>query len=108
MKITVPETAAETLKSILAENPTQPDNIRVFFQGVSWSGPAFGLALDQVEDNDLTYEHEDLKFVMSKEEHEAYGDIVIEDTGFGFRVIPESMVGQSCSCDGGCGGCCGE
>ncbi len=35
MKITVPETAAETLKSILAENPTQPDNIRVFFQGVS-------------------------------------------------------------------------
>ena len=106
MKITVPETAAETLKSILAENPNQPDNIRVFFQGVSWSGPAFGLALDQVEDNDLTYEHEDLKFVMSKEEHEAYGDIVIEDTGYGFKVIPESMVGQGCSCDSGCGGCC--
>ena len=71
MKITVPETAAETLKSILAENPNQPDNIRVFFQGVSWSGPAFGLALDQVEDNDLTYENKDLKFVMRKEEHEA-------------------------------------
>lgn len=35
MKITVPETAAETLKSILAENPNQPDKIRVFFQGVS-------------------------------------------------------------------------
>ena len=106
MKITVPETAAKTLKSILAENPNQPDNIRVFFQGVSWSGPSFGLALDQVEDNDLTYEHEDLKFVMSQEEHEAYGDIVIEDTGFGFKVIPESMVGQGCSCDSGCGGCC--
>lgn len=35
MKITVPNTAAETLKSILAENTNQPDNIRVFFQGVS-------------------------------------------------------------------------
>lgn len=35
MKITVPETAVETLKSILAENSTQPQNIRVFFQGVS-------------------------------------------------------------------------
>lgn len=108
MKITVPDTAIETLKSILSENTDKPSNIRVYFQGVSCSGPAFGLALDEMEEGDVFTEVEGLKFVMSSKEYEAYGDIVVEDTGFGFRVIPESMVGQGCSCDGGCGGCCGE
>ena len=28
---------------------------------------------------------------MDKNEYAQYGDIVIEDTGYGFRVIPESM-----------------
>lgn len=34
MKVTVPETAVETLKSILEENQDKPNNIRVFFQGM--------------------------------------------------------------------------
>ena len=32
MKITVPDTAIETLKSILAENTDKPQNIRVYFR----------------------------------------------------------------------------
>ena len=108
MKITVPDTAIETLKSILAENTDKPQNIWVYFQGVACSGPSFGLALDEMEEGDVSTEVDGLTFVMAPKEYEVYGDIVIEDTGFGFRVIPESMVGQSCSCDGGCGGCCGE
>ena len=35
MKVTVPETAVETLKTIIDENKEQPSNIRVFFQGMS-------------------------------------------------------------------------
>ena len=104
MKVTVPETAVETLKTIIDENKEQPSNIRVFFQGMSWNGPSFGLALDQLEDEDLTYEFDGLNFVMNEEEFEAFGDIVIEDTGYGFKVIPESEVGKESAC-GSCSGC---
>lgn len=106
MKVTVPETAVETLKSILEENQDKPNNIRVFFQGMGWAGPSFGLALDQLEESDLTHEVDGLNFIMSQEEFDAYGDIVIQDTGFGFKVVPESMVGESCDCNSGCSGCC--
>lgn len=106
MKVTIPETAIETLKSILEENQDKPSNIRIFFQGVACSGPSFGLALDEIEDGDIFFETDGLKFIMSNKEYEVYGDILIEDTGFGFRVIPESMAGQSCDCNGGCSGCC--
>ncbi len=41
---------------------------------------------------------------MSKEDHTKFGDIVIEDTGYGFRVRPESD-GPDSGCGGGCSGC---
>ena len=41
---------------------------------------------------------------MNEEEFEAFGDIVIEDTGYGFKVIPESEVGKESAC-GSCSGC---
>lgn len=65
---------------------------------------SFGLALDEKKEDDLTYEVGELQFVMSSDEYSQYGDIIIEDTGFGFRVIPENMKDQG---GGGCSGCSG-
>ncbi|GAA3663559.1 Fe-S cluster assembly protein HesB [Asaccharospora irregularis] len=107
MKITLPETAVDTLKDILKDNQDKPNSIRVYFAGVACSGPSFGLALDEKKDDDLTYEFEGLEFVMNTNEYNTYGDIVIEDTGFGFRVVPENMKDQG-GCDGGCSGCGGH
>ena len=104
MKITLPETAIDTLKSILKDNQDKPNNIRVYFAGVGCGGPSFGLALDEKKEDDLTYEVGELQFVMSSDEYSQYGDIIIEDTGFGFRVIPENMKDQG---GGGCSGCSG-
>ena len=42
---------------------------------------------------------------MDKNEYVQHGDIVIEDTGYGFRVIPESMKNDQGGCGGGCSGC---
>lgn len=42
---------------------------------------------------------------MSTEDHTKYGDIVIEDTGYGFRVAPENMMNDEGGCGGGCSGC---
>jgi hypothetical protein len=40
---------------------------------------------------------------MSSEDFNKYGNIVIEDTGYGFKVAPENM--QDDGCGGGCSGC---
>ena len=42
---------------------------------------------------------------MDKNAYAQHGDIVIEDTGYGFRVIPESMKNDQGGCGGGCSGC---
>ena len=103
MKVKVADTAVSTLKDILADNQDRPTNIRVYFAGVGWGGPSFGLALDEQNGDDLTYEVEGLNFIMNKEGHTKYGDIIIEDTGYGFRVAPENPAAGGCG--GGCSGC---
>lgn len=105
MKITLPESAVDTLKDILKDNQDRPSNIRVYFAGIGWGGPSFGLALDEQNDKDLTYKVDGLNFVMSTEDHSKYGDIVIEDTGYGFKVAPENMQNDDSGCGGGCSGC---
>ena len=104
MKVTLPQTAIDTLKDILNDNQEKPKNIRVYFAGVGWGGPSFGIALDEQTAEDLEYNVEGLHFIMSKEDYTKFGDIVIEDTGFGFRVRPESD-GPDDGCGGGCSGC---
>ncbi len=41
---------------------------------------------------------------MSKKDHDQFGDITIQDTGYGFRVIPDNSQDDS-GCGGGCSGC---
>ena len=105
MKITLPETAVKTLKDILQDNQDRPQTIRVYFAGIGWGGPSFGIALDEQKDSDTSYEVDGLTFIMDKNEYAQHGDIVIEDTGFGFRVIPENMKNDEGGCGGGCSGC---
>ncbi len=43
---------------------------------------------------------------MDKEEYEKFGDITIEDTGFGFKIVPGKLDNnESGGCGGGCSGC---
>ncbi|WGX74940.1 Fe-S cluster assembly protein HesB [Paraclostridium bifermentans] len=104
MKVKVADTAVKTLKDILADSQDKPKNIRVYFAGSSCCGPSFGLALDEQNGDDLNYEVEGLNFIMSKEDYNNYGDIVIEDTGYGFTVAPENQPSGG-GCGGGCSGC---
>ena len=105
MKITLPESAVKTLKDILQDNQDRPQTIRVYFAGIGWGGPSFGIALDEQKDSDTSYEVDGLTFIMDKNEYAQHGDIVIEDTGYGFRVIPENMKNDEGGCGGGCSGC---
>ena len=105
MKVTLPQTAVDTLKDILQDNQDRPQTIRVYFAGIGWGGPSFGIALDEQKDSDTSYEVDGLTFIMDKNEYAQHGDIVIEDTGYGFRVIPENMKNDEGGCGGGCSGC---
>lgn len=105
MKITLPESAVKTLKDIISDNKDRPQTIRVYFAGIGWGGPSFGIALDEQKDDDFTYEVDGLTFIMNKDEYSKYGDISIIDTGYGFRVVPDNMNNDDAGCGGGCSGC---
>ena len=54
----------------------------------------------------MCYDIEGLHFIMSEVEYSKYGDVIIEDTGYGFRVVVENMPENTSSgCGGGCSGC---
>ncbi|WP_279309959.1 hypothetical protein [Romboutsia sp. 1001713B170207_170306_H8] len=40
---------------------------------------------------------------MSKSDYMQYGDMMIKDTGYGFKVSPENSNDDGCG--GGCSGC---
>lgn len=42
---------------------------------------------------------------MDKEEYDKFGDITIQDTGFGFKIVPSKMDNDEGGCGGGCSGC---
>jgi hypothetical protein len=71
---------------------------------MGWSGPSFGLTLDELSENDLKDETNDVTFIMAKDIYEQVGDIQVELSGGGYMVRP---VEQSASDCGSCAGSCG-
>lgn len=102
MKVTLDEKATLALKDVLKDK--NPDaKIRVYFAGIGWGGPSFGLALDEQRSDDETYTVDNIHFIMSKSDYMQYGDMMIKDTGYGFKVSPENASDDGCG--GGCSGC---
>lgn len=102
MKVIVPKVVIKMLETVLNENMDKPKNIRIYFSGVGCGGPSFGIGLDNQDSNDLEYNIDGLHFIMNTKEYEKYGDMIIDDTGFGFVVRPENMPSAI-----GCTGCTG-
>ena len=105
MKVTLPQTAIDTLNKIISENNDKPSSIRIYFTGFGCSGPSFGLALDEQNSSDVTFDTDGLHFIMDQAEFAQYGDVTIEDTGYGFRIVVENMPEGGGGCGGGCSGC---
>lgn len=104
MKVEAAGTAIDVLKEIISEQTDQPTSVRIYFAGVACSGPSFGLALDEKKESDIAYELEGIEFIMDSQEYTQFGDMLIQDMGGGFRVIPEKMKDMQSSC-GSCSGC---
>lgn len=78
MKILTDKDTIKAIKDITAEMQDQPKNIRLYVAGFSCSGPSFGLALDEIQEGDLSYEEEDVTFLMEEALYDQFGDIKVE------------------------------
>ncbi len=103
MQILTNEETIKAIKEITSEIEDQPTNIRLYVQGFSWSGPSFGLALDEQKDEDLAYVQDDVTFLMEEALYDQFGDIKVESMGGGFMVMPVSQDAGGCGTCGGCG-----
>ena len=105
MKVEAANTALEVLREIISEQGEGvPTSIRMYFAGAACSGPSFGLALDEKKPSDVSCLVEELEFVMDEQEYDQFGDMLIQDIGGRFRVIPESLKDMESGCSG-CSGC---
>lgn len=104
MKVDAANTALEVLREIISEQTDQPTSVRMYFAGAACSGPSFGLALDEKKPSDVSCSIEDIEFIMDAQEYEQFGDMLIQDLGGGFRVIPEKLKDMQSGC-GSCSGC---
>lgn len=102
MKVTLDEKATVALKDVLKDKDSNT-KIRIYFAGIGWGGPSFGLDLDEQKSDDKTCTIDGINFIMSEQDYIQYGDMTIKDTGYGFRVSPENT--RDDGCGGGCSGC---
>lgn len=102
----VTEKASDMIKNFLKDREELPA-IRLMLAQGGWSGPQLGLALDELRDDDESFDDRGLTFVVEKEFYEKIKpvsiDYVTTTTGEGFEISsnlpkPEIPCGSSCSC----------
>lgn len=105
MKIATTTQTIEEIKSIIAQNPEEGNDVRIYVAGMGCSGPAFGLALDTRNNEDIVYEEGGQIFIMEPNFFEQFGDFKVEYTQRGYLVEPvnKDVLGPS-DC-GTCSGC---
>jgi iron-sulfur cluster assembly protein len=101
----VTEKASDMIKDFLKDKDEFPP-IRLMLSQGGWSGPSLGLALDELKDDDKSFDDRGLTFVMEKDFYEKIKPVKVDyaDTpmGAGFNISsnmqkPESSCGSSCS-----------
>lgn len=104
LKIKLNEMAIEELKKIQVP---EKQAIRLSVTGFGWSGPSFGMTLDESNDDDTTVEVEGLKFLVENDFATHYDGFNIEFVddyrGRGFAVSPLGIEESSCSSCSSCG-----
>lgn len=102
MKIQTNKETLDAIKAVMADQ--EYDSVRVYIAGMGCSGPTFGLTLDKEGVDDVKSEEHGLTFLMTKDNYEQAGDMIVELTSGGYMVKPVTAVEVSCaSCAGSCG-----
>lgn len=104
MKIQTNQETIDAIKAVLENQEENLDGIRIYIAGVGCSGPTFGLTIDNKGVDDVTNEEHGLTFLMTRDNFEQVGDMIVELTSGGYLVKPVTPVATGCaSCGGSCG-----
>ena len=110
--VSITENASEKVKELLASEERQGHALRVFVRGMSCSGPAFGMALDDTtRPDDAIAEAYGVKIVVDSQSapyvEDAEIDYVDSLMGKGFTINnPNAPQSGGGGCGGGCA--CGK
>jgi iron-sulfur cluster assembly protein len=105
--IDISTSAASKVKELLQESGKSDHALRIFVRGMSCSGPAYGMALDnEPREDDNTFEFDGVRILvdpMSAQYVEgAQVDYVDGLMGRGFTVSNPAYQSQGGGCGGGC------
>lgn len=103
MRVDIKKEAVDAIKAIIDEQQDQPKFVRIFVAGLGWSGPSFGLALDDKKPGDLEDDANEVVFVMEQDLYNRFGEISIEYIDGGFLVRQSLQEASACSSCSGCG-----
>ena len=101
--ITVTKSAQTEIKNFFAGKDLKP--IRIFLnQGCG--GPQLAMALDEKNENDLSYEVDGVAYLMESKLLEEAKPVEIDFTGTGFQLSSSLQLSSGCSSCGTKGSCC--
>ena len=102
----VTEKASEMIKQFLKEREDIPA-IRILLSQGGWSGPSLGMALDEPQEQDLTFKDRDITYVIDKDLFSQVKPVTVDYVntmmGTGFNITSSmkkqsSCGSSSCSC----------
>ena len=105
--ITITEAASAKVKELLEEQGKTDHALRIFVRGMSCSGPAYGMALDnEPRQDDAVTELDGVRIVVDPLSAQyvegAQVDYVDGLMGRGFTVTNPNYTAQGGGCGGGC------
>ncbi len=105
--VTITETAALELKSLLESEEKTDHSLRIFIAGMGCSGIQYGLALNnESKEDDITVSNNDVNIVMSKDVSETLSDAKVDyiDSAHGKGFVIDNPNAVS-ACGAGCSSC---
>ena len=104
--IDITPSAATKVRELLEESGKTDHALRIFVRGMSCSGPAYGMALDEPRQDDAVTELDGVKIVVDPLSAQyvegAQVDYVDGLMGRGFTVSNPAYQSQGGGCGGGC------
>ncbi len=100
MKIDVTNEAKNEIAKVLAEEKNKGKLLRIYIAGYGWGGPSFGLALDELKDEDIEINVDDNKFVVEDVVAENFESFTVDYSDNwlkrGFSVLPNGFPASNC------------
>lgn len=100
MNIEISNKAQEELKKVLEQKDSKDKLLRIYIAGIGWSGPSFGMALDEPKQDDELTQVGEFKFAVDKDAKENYSGFYVDYSNEwlrrGFRISPIGEESSHC------------